>query len=261
MVVSTVAMGVSIEKKRHTTTIHPTLGMSNSVEVEEDLHSGKNEVVVAKEVSASILKATVTKITQTSSTNKTEETQIASKEQIRSITEVTYLDSRCTVCDSTYHWMKDCPHNTTFTMYIKSKIQEFYVSKLVGESFAGVLLDCGCTKTVCGSAWYKDYISNLSEEDKRSVTTKPSNAPYKFGDGKVVHSYQQVNMPVYIENERGMMETEVVDQEIPLLISKEAMRKHGVILNFSKDTAIFNGKEIKLETTSSGHYLITLSEN
>ena len=93
------------------------------------------------------------------------------------------------------------------------------------------------------------------------MTTKPSNAPYKFGDGKVVHSYQQVNMPVYIENERGMMETEVVDQEIPLLISKEAMRKHGVILNFSKDTAIFNGKEIKLETTSSGHYLITLSEN
>ena len=131
MVVSTVAMGVSIEKKRHTTTIHPTLGMSNSVEVEEDLHSGKNEVVVAKEVSASILKATVTKITQTSSTNKTEETQIASKEQIRSITEVTYLDSRCTVCDSTYHWMKDCPHNTTFTMYIKSKIQEFTSASLL----------------------------------------------------------------------------------------------------------------------------------
>ena len=50
MVVSTVAMDVSIEKKRHTTTIHHTLGMGNSVEVKEELHSGQDEVVLAKEV-------------------------------------------------------------------------------------------------------------------------------------------------------------------------------------------------------------------
>ena len=77
--------------------------------------------------------------------------------------------SRCTVCDSTRHWMKECPHRTSFTMFTSSDIQECYISKLVGESFAGGLLDCGCTKTVCGSDWYRDFVSNLSEDDKKEV--------------------------------------------------------------------------------------------
>ena len=108
--------------------------------------------------------------------------------------------------------MKDCPHRTSFTMFTSSEIQECYISKLVGESFAGGLLDCGCTKTVCGTEWYKDYINSLSEQDKNLVSTQPSKMPYKFGDGKVVHSYQRVDLPVYIGNQKGMMETEVVDQ-------------------------------------------------
>ena len=150
--------------------------------------------------------------------------------------------SRCTVCDSTYHWMRDCPNRPAFTMFTSSEIQECYISKLVGESFAGGLLDCGCTKTVCGAEWYKDYVRNLSDSDMKEVQTKMSNMPYKFGDGKVVYSHQRVTLPVYIGDHKGTMDTEVVDQEIPLLISKEAMRKAGVILNFSKDTAIFHGK-------------------
>ena len=130
--------------------------------------------------------------------------------------------SRCTICDSTRHWMMECPHRTSFTMFTSSDIQECYISKLVGESFAGGLLDCGCTKTVCGADWYKDFVSNLSENDKE-VKTKTSHMPYKFWDGKVVYSHQQVSLPVYIGIQKGTMDTEVVDQEIPLLISKEAM--------------------------------------
>ena len=35
--------------------------------------------------------------------------------------------SRCTICESTYHWMKDCPHRTSFTMFTTLEIHECYI--------------------------------------------------------------------------------------------------------------------------------------
>ena len=43
------------------------------------------------------------------------------------------------------------------------------MSKLVGETFASGILDSGCTKTVCGTAWYQEFLENLSDIDKAQV--------------------------------------------------------------------------------------------
>ena len=166
--------------------------------------------------------------------------------------------SRCSVCGSQYHWMKDCPNKVSFTMFTQSTIQECYVSKLVGETFSGGVLDCGCTKSVCGADWYNEYVKTLSDEDKTSMTKQVSKMPYKFGPGDIVHSYMQVQLPIYIGETKGMLEVEVVKEEVPLLISTPAMKKAGVILNFKDDTANFNGQVIKLEVLTSGHYMIPL---
>ena len=172
--------------------------------------------------------------------------------------------SKCSICGSIHHWMKNCPNRNSspqqpmFTLFTTSAIQECYVSKLVGESFSGGVLDCGCTKSVCGVAWYEEYLKTLSGNDRKLVVTKASKVPYKFGPGEVVYSHLSVKLPIYIGDQKGMLETEVVNEEVPLLISSPAMKNAGVVLDFKEDSAVFNGKAVKLEILSSGHYMIPL---
>ena len=171
--------------------------------------------------------------------------------------------SKCLSCGSMYHWRMNCPNmqqeKPSFTMYTNS-IHECYMSKLVGETFLSGVLDCGCTKTVCGVEWYKEFLSNLNEDDKGCVQETSSQIPYKFGGSEAINSFKRVVFPIYVGSQRGMLEAEVIESDLPLLISKETMKKTGMILNFDRDTATFNGEEISLDTTSSGHYALSLTK-
>ena len=55
-----------------------------------------------------------------------------------------------------------------------------------------------------------------------------------------------------------MIEVCIVNNEIPLLLSKESMKKAEVVLNFAKDTARVLDETVDLVCTSSGHYCIPL---
>lgn len=52
----------------------------------------------------------------------------------------------------------------------------------------------------------------------------------------------------------------MIDAEIPILFSKEAMKKAGTVLNLETDEATMFGENVKLECASSGHYFIPLIE-
>ena len=52
--------------------------------------------------------------------------------------------------------------------------------------------------------------------------------------------------------------TDVVKSEIPLLLSKESMKKVGTKIDFVKDKVIIFGKEISLQFTSSGYYQVVM---
>ena len=175
----------------------------------------------------------------------------------------------CNICKSIYHWSNECPHRnsaqgggntTSFTCFAESAIQKCYVSKLVCESLSSGLLDCGCTKTVCGKEWYDEFVNSLSEDDKRAIITEESSVPYKFGSGDVIYSYMKAILPVYFGTYKGTLETEIVKTELPLLISKNAMKAIGMVLDFQKDIALFREEELPLQTSSSGHYLISLNK-
>ena len=144
----------------------------------------------------------------------------------------------CIICKSIYHWSNQCPHRnsalsdgntTSFTCFAESAIQKCYVSKLVCESLSSGLLDCGCTKTVCGKEWYDEFVNSLSEDDKRAIITEGSRVPYKFGSGDVIYSYMKAILPVYFGTYKGTLETEIVKTELPLLISKNAMKAIGMV--------------------------------
>ena len=50
------------------------------------------------------------------------------------------------------------------------------------------------------------------------------------------------------------LETNFVDTDIPLLLSKSAMKKSSTVIYFDKDTAVMLGEKQKLNKTTSGHY-------
>ena len=53
--------------------------------------------------------------------------------------------------------------------------------------------------------------------------------------------------------------SDVVNTDIPLLLSKTAMKRARMTLNFNNDTAEMFGKRIKLLCTTSGHYHVPIS--
>ena len=53
---------------------------------------------------------------------------------------------------------------------------------------------------------------------------------------------------------------DIVDAEIPLLLSKAAMKKAGTSLDFKNDIIWIFGRKMKLETTSSGHYYVPITK-
>ena len=122
---------------------------------------------------------------------------------------------------------------------------------LVGETFCSALLDSGCTKTVCGTEWLREYTLGLSEEDRKTIVKSKSDRIFKFGDGKVVSAYERVTIPATIGSQKGVIECEVIDKNLPLLLSKDSMKKAGVTVNFVEDTATIIGEKIHSDTTSS----------
>ena len=68
-------------------------------------------------------------------------------------------------------------------------------------------------------------------------------------------------MPTVIENKRVILETDVIDQNIPLLLSKPSMKKANTIQIFNNDTVTMFGHNQKLLFTTSGHYCIPVGSH
>ena len=76
----------------------------------------------------------------------------------------------------------------------------------------------------------------------------------------MITSSKKVKIPIWIGNEKVTLNTEVIDYNIPLLLSKESMKKAQVKINFHNDSVSFFGKDMKISFTSTGHYCIDLNK-
>ena len=184
--------------------------------------------------------------------------------------------SRCSVCQSIMHWRKDCPHdkaevqvtedyelqdteNCNLTLLTKEMPTEQEV--LIIESLGAAVIDTACTRTVCGEKWFSNFVENVKDSDRNKLIINPSRKVFKFGDGKTVESCKTAIIPVKMGQKRCNIQTEVVDADIPLLLSKESLQKAGTVLDLKNDTAEMFGKPIQLDLTSSGHYCINILDD
>ena len=83
---------------------------------------------------------------------------------------------------------------------------------------------------------------------------------FKFGDGNKLNSFYKVILPCVISDIEISIITDVVNSDIPLLLSKDAMKSAGTCLNSEDDTVTMLKKKIPLSCTSSGHYNIPITK-
>lgn len=205
--------------------------------------------------------------------------------------------SRCVICDSRFHWARECPdayenvnresnsgrgaeagvygsrdggvhkegaYLSLFLGYTGAKDKEARdkegkIKRLVVESKGCVVLDSGCSSTVCGAGWYRDFLEGFSEYERSKVVMEDSTATFTFADGVTVPSIMRVTLPCVIGGMCGTITTDVVECDIPLLLSRYSMKRAEMIMNFITDQVKVKGTVVDLLTSTSGHYLMPVA--
>ena len=133
------------------------------------------------------------------------------------------------------------------------------LQNFLSETWSSAVLDSGATSTVCGRKWFDVYLGSLNADDRAKVTHEDCNKPFRFGDGKQFIASKAGTIPANIGPQKVGLKTHIVDTDIPLLLSKSAMKKGEIELKFSTDTINFLGDETPLNINSSGLYHLPLT--
>ena len=190
---------------------------------------------------------------------------------------------RCSYCGSKFHFRNSCPEidqnpqrsdsrNTSLVgiceHYEKSEEINLYnvlqtsaneLDGLIGETIGMAVIDSGCSKTVTGKEWLDLFKETLSENEVNNLAVQPSHQLFKFGEGNSIQSEGKVKLPAIIGSRNVTIETEIIQANIPMLLSKEAMKKAETIINFNTDEIEMMGESHQLVSTKSGHYAIPLT--
>ena len=86
------------------------------------------------------------------------------------------------------------------------------------------------------------------------MTSERSETIFKFGNGKVCHSIKWITIPVVIAGQNVLLITEKIENDIPLLLSKDTMKKANTYIDFANDRIILLNTEVPVKFTTSGHY-------
>ena len=101
----------------------------------------------------------------------------------------------------------------------------------------------------------------MSDIDIKFVQVEPGHTYFKFGDGAKIKSTKKVKFPAVIAGKRVYVSCDVISSNIPLLFSKEDLKKCDALLDFSNDTARIFGTQVSLSVTANGHYIIPLEQS
>ena len=129
---------------------------------------------------------------------------------------------------------------------------------LVAETKNKALLDTGCSATVAGQDWARILVGSLSEESRAKVEKLESVKTFRFGGGERRKSLGFWRIPCKLAGRNVMLETDVVEADIPCLLSKADLKRAGTVLKLKTDQAEIFGRTIDLESTSSGHYALKI---
>ena len=129
---------------------------------------------------------------------------------------------------------------------------------ILSETIGYAVIDSGCTQTVCGNIWLRTYLDTLSNREHRAVQTEQSRCKFKFGDGPVYLSTTAVILPVTFGSNKVKLRVQVVNCDVPLLISRQSLKGAHCFIDFVGDKVFMFGEEIPVKLSKTGHYCISL---
>ena len=132
--------------------------------------------------------------------------------------------------------------------------------ELLGESFGHAVVDSGCNKTVCGRIWFDEYVSSLPRSETLKIESKLDTRRFRFGDGDIFTSTKLYTIPIMVGSKPVKLDTHIVDADIPLLLSRESLKKAEADIDFQKDVLNLFGEKINLKTSKSGHLMFPLTD-
>ena len=106
-------------------------------------------------------------------------------------------------------------------------MKDEYINQFVGKTLNTAVLNSGCTKTVYGKLWLDCYMDSTSKEDSNLIEERLSSTRFEFGDGRVVQTSRKVIIPAYIGDKKVSIETDVVPDDLPLLLSKQSCNENS----------------------------------
>ena len=89
---------------------------------------------------------------------------------------------------------------------------------------------------------------------KEKKIVKEGVRTFKFDDGNKLNSLYKITLSCVIADIEVSIVTDVVDSDIPLLLSKDSMKRARTCLNFENNSVTMFKKKIPLRCTLSGHY-------
>ena len=174
--------------------------------------------------------------------------------------------TKCRLCQSINHWEKDCPdRNINDVSFMLNEVvlqasNDAVLKTLVSETWCSAVLDSGATSTVCGKTWFDEFSSSLSATDQDKIQFSKSSKPFRFGDGKIVNSTKMAHIPAVIGDKCVTICTDIVDADIPLLLSKTSMKNAKMCLNFDDDTLSAFNQSLPLKITTNGLYSLPITQ-
>ena len=101
-----------------------------------------------------------------------------------------------------------------------------------------MLIDTGCSSTVAGRTWAEQVVESLSTEMQKKVERCPSRKVFKFGSGVRHCSLGLWKIPLTIAGKNVMLQKDIVDMDLPCLLSRPALKRAGCTLLLENDQAI-----------------------
>ena len=204
--------------------------------------------------------------------------------------------SKCAICQSIYHWARECPdahenqhYKTNNTYQLEEKVTEDYakltmfcheirssgiilyktdeseetveLNSLLAETFSAAILDTGAPDTVCGRKWMQEYTETLTDKEKSSITRSTSERQYRFGNNEPIKATEHIKVPMTIASEKVFVDVDIVDADIPLLLSKNSLQKAKATMDLGNNVLHIFGKSIKLLESKSGHYILPVTHH
>ena len=138
----------------------------------------------------------------------------------------------------------------------------FNVSSLPVLDIHHAIIDTACTSTVASREWFFKYI-DYAEENGIDVPYYQSKRRFVFGNGASIKSLYMVKIPLYIGKHRISVLVDILPcRKTPLLLSNDALRKLGAIIDFGRDELSFPSFGLhayKMGRNSAKNFVIPLN--